>query len=146
MLCIPGNNQNSCKHYSFENIARGKWVMGLVGQSWFHGMGVWYILQEVGGTLIGENGLMVMTGAESVEWYQTWFPGVWCHSICSVPAIIMSRSPLRSPLWYIQYIIMYKILGTPALSMTDCPGEYLIPYWCQLLNTLSIIVDEGEDL
>ena len=27
------------------------------------------VSQEVGGTLIGENGLMVMTGAESVEWY-----------------------------------------------------------------------------
>ena len=25
---------------------------------------------EVGGTLIGENGLMLMTGAELVEWYQ----------------------------------------------------------------------------
>ena len=25
--------------------------------------------QEVGGTLIGENGLEVTTGAESVEWY-----------------------------------------------------------------------------
>jgi hypothetical protein len=27
--------------------------------------------QEVGGTLIGEDGLMVMTGVESVELYQT---------------------------------------------------------------------------
>jgi hypothetical protein len=26
--------------------------------------------QEVGGTLIGEDGLVVMAGAESVEWYQ----------------------------------------------------------------------------
>ena len=26
--------------------------------------------QEVGGTLIGVEGLVVMTGAESVEWYQ----------------------------------------------------------------------------
>ena len=26
--------------------------------------------QEVGGTLIGENGLVVMAGAELVEWYQ----------------------------------------------------------------------------
>ena len=26
--------------------------------------------QEVGGTLIGENELVVMTGAESVEWFQ----------------------------------------------------------------------------
>ena len=29
-----------------------------------------YQPQEVGGTLIWENGLVVMTGAESVEWYQ----------------------------------------------------------------------------
>ena len=27
--------------------------------------------QEVGGTLIGEDRLVVMAGAESVEWYQT---------------------------------------------------------------------------
>jgi hypothetical protein len=27
--------------------------------------------QEVGGTLIGEDRLVVMTGAELVEWYQT---------------------------------------------------------------------------
>ena len=26
--------------------------------------------REVGGTLIGENGLVVMAGAEWVEWYQ----------------------------------------------------------------------------
>jgi hypothetical protein len=26
--------------------------------------------QEVGGTLIGENGLVLMAGAASVEWYQ----------------------------------------------------------------------------
>jgi hypothetical protein len=26
--------------------------------------------QEVGGTLIGKDGLVVMAGAESVEWYQ----------------------------------------------------------------------------
>ena len=37
----------------------------------------------------------------------TWFAGVWCHSICDVPAIIMSRSsPLRS------------LLGPPA-SLQD---------------------------
>ena len=27
--------------------------------------------QEVGGTLIGEDGLVVMAGAKWVEWYQT---------------------------------------------------------------------------
>jgi hypothetical protein len=35
--------------------------------------------QEVGGTLIGEDRLVVMAGAVLVEWYQihqTWFPGV----------------------------------------------------------------------
>ena len=30
----------------------------------------------------------------------TWVPCVWCHSICSVPSIIMSRSPLSSLHWY----------------------------------------------
>ena len=29
-----------------------------------------YMSQEVGSTLIGEDGLMIMTGAESVEWCQ----------------------------------------------------------------------------
>ena len=29
-----------------------------------------YIAQEVGGTLIVENGLVLITGAELVEWYQ----------------------------------------------------------------------------
>jgi hypothetical protein len=33
----------------------------------------------------------------------TWFPGVWCHSISSVPAIIMSRPPLSSLLcWRVE--------------------------------------------
>jgi hypothetical protein len=52
------------------------------------------LAQEVGGTLIGETGLMVMTGAESVEWYQLHqtygFQFFLCHSMCAVPAIIMS--------------------------------------------------------
>jgi hypothetical protein len=31
VLCIPGNNPNSCKHYSFENIAcLNKWSLGWV--------------------------------------------------------------------------------------------------------------------
>ena len=37
--------------------------------------------QEFGGTLIGEDGLLVMAGAESVECYQicqTWFPWFPC--------------------------------------------------------------------
>ena len=34
----------------------------------------------------------------------TWFPCVWCHSIRSVPDIIMSRSPLSSLHWHLQYI------------------------------------------
>ena len=29
-----------------------------------------YTPQDVGGTLIGEKGLLVMTGAQSEEWYQ----------------------------------------------------------------------------
>jgi hypothetical protein len=29
----------------------------------------------------------------------TWFPGVWCHSICSFPAVILSRPPLSSLHW-----------------------------------------------
>jgi hypothetical protein len=60
--------------------------------------------QEVGGTVIWENGLVVMTGAASVElvsntWFP-WFPDVGSHSICSVPDIIMGRPPV------IHYIIM----------------------------------------
>ena len=51
--------------------------------------------QEVGGTLIGEDGLVVMAGAESVEWYQIIKHMV---TIYSVPAIFMSRPPLS--VWY----------------------------------------------
>ena len=53
--------------------------------------------QEVGGTFIWEDWLVVMAGAELggtvLNTSNTWFP---CHSICSVPAIIMSRPPLSS--------------------------------------------------
>jgi hypothetical protein len=56
--------------------------------------------QEVGGTLIGEDELMVMTGVEFMERYQIHqahgFHVFWCHSICAIPAIIMSRPPLSS--------------------------------------------------
>ena len=34
--------------------------------NWFHVFGT----QEVGGTLTGEDGLVLMAGVESVEWYQ----------------------------------------------------------------------------
>jgi hypothetical protein len=37
------------------------------------------VAQDVGGTLIGEDGLAVMAGAESEEWFQThqiWFDAV----------------------------------------------------------------------
>jgi hypothetical protein len=46
--------------------------------------------QQVGGTLIGKNGLVLMTG---VEWYQTHGFQMF-ESIYSVLDIIMSRSPL----------------------------------------------------
>ena len=39
---------------------------------------------------------VVMVGVDIVKWHQitqTWFPGVWCYSIDSVPAIIMSHEP-----------------------------------------------------
>jgi hypothetical protein len=37
MLCIPGNNQNSCKHYSFENIACPKKVVSWHNLPWVNG-------------------------------------------------------------------------------------------------------------
>ena len=36
-----------------------------------HACKIHFQTQEVGGTLIGEDGLVVMAGAELVEWYQT---------------------------------------------------------------------------
>jgi hypothetical protein len=56
--------------------------------------------QEVGGTLIGEGRLvvMVMAGAEYEMVSNTWFSGV-CHSIYSIPAIIMIPPPISSLLW-----------------------------------------------
>lgn len=53
--------------------------------------------QEFDVTLIGENGLVVMAGAKGVEWY----------SICSVPAIIMSRPPLSS----LHGLLSYSVVG-----------------------------------
>ena len=57
------------------------------------------------GMLIGEDGIMVMTGAESLEWYQMHQTGVWCHSICPVPDIIMSRPPLSSLHWFLSMVV-----------------------------------------
>lgn len=60
--------------------------------------------QEVGGTLIGEDRLQVMTGAESVEWNQIHqtrgFHVSDAIPFCSVLAIIMSRAPLSSLRWF----------------------------------------------
>jgi hypothetical protein len=30
MVCIPGNNQKSCKHDSFENLVQKKWSLGTI--------------------------------------------------------------------------------------------------------------------
>ena len=49
--------------------------------------------QEVGGTLIGEDGVVVMVGPEWVAWYQI-YQNQGFHSIHAVPAIMMSRPPL----------------------------------------------------
>ena len=46
----------------------------------------------------GWSRISEMVSNTSNTWFQ-WFPGVWCHSICSVPAIIMSHPPLSSLLW-----------------------------------------------
>jgi hypothetical protein len=48
----------------------------------------------------GEDGLVVITGAESVEmvsntWFP-WFPGLGCHSIRFIPAHIIAVSPQQS--------------------------------------------------
>ena len=60
--------------------------------------------QEVGGTLIGEDRLVVIAGAEIGRMVSNtsnvWFPCVWCHSIHSVPDIIMSCPPLSSLYWF----------------------------------------------
>ena len=59
--------------------------------------------QEVGGTVIGEDGLIVMPGTESTDCYPTrqtrGWPCVWYHSIHSIPAITMSLPPRSSLLW-----------------------------------------------
>ena len=58
------------------------------------------IPQVVGGTLIGEDGLMVMTGGELVEWYQINQPHVfhafWCHSLRSKHYYELSSPPAVS--------------------------------------------------
>ena len=76
----------------------------------------WWLIypsHEVGGNIIGGkrlecldrnqwNGIIHCTSIK-------WFPGVWCHSSCAFPAIIMSHSPLSSLLWY-QWILFLLFL------------------------------------
>lgn len=52
--------------------------------------------QEVGGTLIRKDRLVVMAEAEYLEWYQIHSTHGFRHSIRSVPSIIMSHAPLSS--------------------------------------------------
>jgi hypothetical protein len=52
---------------------------------------VFLLAQGVGGTLIGEDGLVVMAGAELVEWYQT-------HGFYAFDAILFAPfQPLLCP-------------------------------------------------
>jgi hypothetical protein len=62
----------------------------------------WHLVRATGGwwhhNLGGQahsNGWSGIGGMVS----NTWFP--WCHSICSVPVIIMSRPPLSSLHWFV---------------------------------------------
>ena len=52
-------------------------------------------LQGVGGTLIGEDGLVVMAGAEAVEWYQILqthgsMPQCNCRPYFSLPQSVLA--------------------------------------------------------
>ena len=59
-------------------VVHADWLTAVVYQTVYQGYDKTFIftglvilvIQEVGGSLIGENGLVVMTGAESVERYQ----------------------------------------------------------------------------
>ena len=66
------------------------------------------VSHEVGGTLTEEDGLMVTTGAESVEWYQMHqthgFHGFQVFDaipFAPFTAIIVSRPPLSSLHWWV---------------------------------------------
>jgi hypothetical protein len=50
--------------------------------------------QEVGGTLIGKDRLMVIAETEYVEWYEIQIHSF--HVFDAVPGIIMSSPPLSS--------------------------------------------------
>jgi hypothetical protein len=57
--------------------------------------------QEVGGTIIGEDGLVVMAGAESVEWYQTHQThGLMPFHVLRSSHYYEPSSPQQSPLSY----------------------------------------------
>lgn len=56
----------------------------------------------------------------------TWFPGLWCHSICFVPDIIVSRSALCSLLW--------------CVWMAVCVSVPMMSEWQLLKHLLSIKV------
>ena len=69
--------------------------------------------QEVGGTLIGEDGLVAITGAESGEWYQIQethgFHGFQVFDaipFAPFPAIVMSRPPISSLLWCVYVFLV----------------------------------------
>jgi hypothetical protein len=50
-----------------DDVARNHWLLRCFASYVYAA----FTSQEVGGTLIGEDGLVVMAVAESVEWYQT---------------------------------------------------------------------------
>ena len=69
----------------------------------------------------------------------TWFPGVWCHSMCAVPAIIMSCSPLiphdlsccfmNNLLKHIQNTYISKLSHTHNIHKPECTSH---PIPCHL--------------
>jgi hypothetical protein len=77
-----------------------------------------YTAQEVDGTLIGEDGLVVMAGVELVEWYQIHQTHdlMPFHSLCSSNSCEPS-SPQQPPLIYREYQCRVNVQGYEVIEV-----------------------------
>ena len=84
----------TCHQGSFDSSQiQNKFKKEYSTGGWWHlHLGVW----AHGNGWRGTSGMVSNTS-------HTWFPCVWCHSICSIPAIVMSRPHLSScDIWHTQ--------------------------------------------
>jgi hypothetical protein len=104
------------------------------------------IPQEVGGPLLGENRLVLTTGVVS-NTYNTRFPCVWCHSICFVPAIIVSCPPLSSLLCSTHSCMSqfgYFAISPFGIDQNLPKTSFIMfsSFWVELLGTTAVPIQD----